>query len=207
METRVARIDIKDFDIYKDQLKQRLDPTVTILQGVNNYIKKKQKKVVFADGEDENMLKAAIAFKSSKLGIPILIGKEELIKKQIKKIGYNEDFDIEIVNSKDKEKRERYVKYLFKKLQREKGMLERDCDRLIRNDRVIWASCMVACNDADAMVTGNTRRYSSSLEKVIQVVDPRPGEIMFGLNLVVNRGKTIFTVSYTHLTLPTNREV
>ena len=207
MDTGVARINIKDFDVYKDQLKQRLDPTVTILQGVNNYIKKKQKKVVFADGEDENMLKAAIAFKSSKLGIPILIGKEELIKKQIKKIGYNEDFDIEIVNSKDKEKRERYVKYLFKKLQREKGMLERDCDRLIRNDRVIWASCMVACNDADAMVTGNTRRYSSSLEKVIQVVDPRPGEIMFGLNLVVNRGKTIFICDTSVIEYPDSKQL
>ena len=207
METGVARIKIKDFDIYKDQLKQRLDPTVTILQGVNNYIKKKQKKVVFADGEDENMLKAAIAFKNSKLGIPILVGKEELIKNQIKKIGYNEDFDIEIVNSKDKEKRERYVKYLFKKLQRQKGMLERDCDRLIRNDRVIWASCMVACNDADAMVTGNTRRYSSSLEKVIQVVDPRPGEIMFGLNLVVNRGKTIFICDTSVIEYPDSKQL
>ena len=192
MDTGVARTKINDLEIYKDQLKQRLDPTVTILQGVNSYIKKKQKKVVFADGEDENTLKAAIAFKNSKLGIPILVGKEELIKNQIKKIGYNENFDIEIVNSKDTQKREKYVKYLFKKLQREKGMLEWDCDRLIRNDRVIWASCMVACKDADAMVTGNTRRYSSSLEKISQVVDPRPGEIMFGLNLVVNRGKTIF---------------
>ncbi len=192
IDTGVARIKISDFEIYKDQLKQRLDPTVTIMQGINSYIKKKQKKVVFADGEDENTLKAAIAFKNSKLGTPILIGKEELIKQQIKKIGYNENFDIEIINSKDTPKREKYVKYLFKKLQREQGMLEWDCDRLIRNDRVIWASCMVACNDADAMVTGNTRRYSSSLEKIVKVVDPRPGEIMFGLNLVVNRGKTIF---------------
>ena len=192
MDTGVARIKIDDFESYKDQLKQRLDPTVTIMQGVNSYIKKKPKKVVFADGEDENMLKAAIAFKNSKLGVPILIGKEEKVKEQIKKIGYNENFDIEIINSKDSIKREKYVQYVFKKLQREKGLLEWDCDRLVRNDRVVWASCMVACGDADAMVTGNTRRYSSSLEKVIKVVDPRPGEIMFGLNLVVNRGKTIF---------------
>ena len=192
IKTGVARIKIDNFEIYKDQLKQRLDPTVTIMQGINNYIKKKPKKVVFADGEDENMLKAALAFKNSKLGIPILVGKEEKVKEQIKKIGYNENFDIEIVNSKDSLKREKYNQYVFKKLQREQGMLERDCDRLVKNDRVVWASCMVACGDADAMVTGNTRRYSSSLEKIIKVVDPRPGEIMFGLNLVVNRGKTIF---------------
>jgi len=192
MKTGVARIKIDNFESYKENLKQRLDPTVTIMQGINSHIKKKTKKVVFADGEDENMLKAAIAFKNSKLGVPILIGKEEKIKEQIKKIGYNENFDIEIINSKDTIKRKKYVQYLFKKLQRKQGMLERDCDRLIRNDRVVWASCMVACNDANAMVTGNTRRYSSSLEKVVKVVDPRPGEIMFGLNLVVNRGKTIF---------------
>ena len=207
MDTGVARINIEDFDAYRDQLKQRLDPTVTIMQGVNNYIKKKQKKVVFADGEDENTLKAAIAFKNSKLGIPILIGKEELIKEQIKKIGYDENFDIEIVNSKDTAKREKYVKYLFKRLQREKGMLEWDCDRLIRNDRVIWASCMVACKDADAMVTGNTRRYSSSLEKISQVVDPRPGEIMFGLNLVVNRGKTIFICDTSVIEYPDAKQL
>ena len=192
MQSGVARVKIDNFDTYKDQLKQRLDPTVTIMQGINDYIKKKPKKVIFADGEDENMLKAAIAFKNSKLGTPILIGKEEKIKEQIKKIGYNENFDIKIVNSKDNSSRKKYTKYLFKKLQREKGMLEWDCDRLVKNDRVIWASCMVACEDADAMVTGNTRRYSSSLEKIVKVVDPRPGEIMFGLNLVVNRGKTIF---------------
>ena len=207
IETGVARIKIDDFETYKDQLKQRLDPTVTIMQGINSYIKKKPKKVVFADGEDQNTLKAAIAFKNSKLGLPILIGKEELIKDQIRKIGYNENFDIEIVNSKDKSKREKYVKYLFKKLQREKGMLERDCDRIIRNDRVIWSACMVANGDADAMITGNTRRYSSSLEKIIKVVDPRPGEIMFGLNLIVNRGKTIFICDTSVIEYPDAKQL
>ena len=152
MKTGVARKKIENFDTYQEQLKQRLDPTVTIMQGINSYIKKNQKKIVFADGEDENTLKAAIAFKNSKLGIPILIGKEKMIKEQIKKIGYNENFDIQIVNSKDTLKREKYVKYLFKKLQREQGLLEWDCDRLVRNDRVIWASCMVACGDADGAV-------------------------------------------------------
>ena len=192
MDTGVARKKIENFEIYQEQLKQRLDPTVTIMQGINSYVKKNQKKIVFADGEDENTLKAAIAFKNSKLGIPILIGKEEKIKEQIKKIGYNENFDIEIINSKDTPKREKYVKYLFEKLQREQGLLEWDCDRLVRNDRVIWASCMVACGDADGAVTGNTRRFGASLEKIKQVVDVRAGEIMFGLNLVVHEGKTIF---------------
>ena len=207
MESGVARKKIENFDIYQEQLKQRLDPTVTIMQGINSYIKKNQKKIVFADGEDENTLKAAIAFKNSKLGIPILIGKEEKIKQQIKKIGYNENFDIEIVNSKDTPKREKYVNFLFKKLQREQGFLEWDCDRLVRNDRVIWASCMVACGDADGAVTGNTRRFGASLEKIKQVVEARDGEIMFGLNLVVHKGKTIFVGDTSVHEYPTSEQM
>ncbi len=207
MDTGVARKKIENFELYQEQLKQRLDPTVTIMQGINNYIKKNHKKIVFADGEDENTLKAAIAFKNSKLGTPILIGKEEKIKEQIKKIGYNENFDIEIVNSKNTPKREKYVKYLFKKLQREQGLLEWDCDRLVRNDRVIWASCMVACGDADGAVTGNTRRFGASLEKIKQVVNVRSGEIMFGLNLVVHKGKTIFVGDTSVHEYPTSEQM
>ena len=138
IKSGVARKTIKDFEIYKEQLKQRLDPSVTILQGINNQIKKTQKKVVFADGEDENTLKAAIAFKNSNLGIPILVGKKEKIKERLKEIGLSENFHIEITNSTDKNKRNKYVNFLFKKLQREQGLLERDCERMIRNDRVIW---------------------------------------------------------------------
>ncbi len=207
MDSGVAKKPIQDFEVYKDQLKQRLDPSVTIMQGINSHIKKNQKKIVFADGEDENTLKAAIAFKNSKLGIPILIGKKTKIKERIREIGYNEDFDIEIINSEDAAKREKYVNFLFKKMQREQGLLERDCDRLVRNDRVIWASCMVACGDADGAITGNTRRFGASLDKVTQVVDVRPGEIMFGLNMVVAKGKTIFVGDTSVNEYPSSEEL
>ena len=192
LKSKVARKKIENFDIYTEQLKQRLDPSVTIMQGINSKIKKNQKRVVFTDGEDENTLKAAIAFKNAELGIPIIVAKEKIVKQRLKEIGYGENFDIQIINSTDKKKRDKYVKFLFKKLQREQGLLERDCDRLVRNDRVIWGSCMVSTGDADAMVTGNSRRYAQSLEKINKVVEPRPGEILFGLNMVVNKGKTVF---------------
>ncbi len=207
IESGVARKEIYDFENYKEQLKQRLDPTVTIMQGINSFIKKNQKRIVFADGEDENTLKAAIAFKNSKLGIPILVGKESKIKDQIKNIGYSENFDIEITNSKDEKKRKKYTNHLFKKLQREQGLLERDCDRMVRNDRVVWATSMVACGDADGAVTGNTRRFGASLEKVKQVVDVRKGEIMFGLNMIVNKGKTIFIADTSVHEYPTSEEL
>ena len=207
IKSGVARKKIENLDIYTEQLKQRLDPSVTIMQGINNQIKKNQKRVVFADGEDEDTLKAAIAFKKGGLGIPLIIAKEEIVKKKLKEIGYSENLNIEIINSKNKALKEKYVKFLFEKLHRKEGLLERDCDKLVRNDRVIWASCMVECGDADAMVTGNTRRYSASLKKVIKVVDSRPGEIMFGLNMIINNGKTVFLADTTVHEYPTSKQM
>ena len=207
IKSGVARKKIENFEIYAEQLKQRLDPSVTIMQGINSQIKKTQKRVVFADGEDENTLKAAIAFKNSGLGVPIIVAKEKVVKERLKQIGYSENFNIEIVNSTIKKKREKYLNFIFKKLHRDEGLLERDCDRMIRNDRIIWGACMVSCGDADAMVTGNTRRYSQSLEKIKKVVDARPGEIMFGLNMVVNKGRTVFIGDTTVNEYPTSNQL
>ena len=207
IKSGVARVGIENLENYSEQLKNRLDPTVAVMQGINSQIKKNQKKVVFADGEDENNLKAAIAFKNGGLGVPILIAKEEIVKKKLNEIGYGQNFDIEIINSTNDKLRKKYTEFLFKKLQRSEGLLERDCDKLIRNDRVTFGACMVSCGDADAMVTGNTRRYSASLEKICKVVDPRPGEIMFGLNMIVNRGKTIFICDTTVIEYPDEKQL
>ncbi|MBO6493031.1 MAG: NADP-dependent malic enzyme, partial [Pelagibacteraceae bacterium] len=196
MESGVARKKIENFEIYKEQLKQRLDPSVSIMQGINSLIKKTQKRVIFAEGEDENTLKAAIAFKNSGLGIPILVGKDDKVKERLHEIGLDENYELEVTNSTDKIKREKYAQFLYNRCKRE-GLLQRDCDRLIRNDRVTWGSCMVACGDADAMVTGNTRRYSETLNKINNVVDPRPDEILFGLNMMVSKNKTVFIADTT----------
>ncbi len=190
IKSKVARKIIKNFDDYKDQLINRLDPSMSLMQGINAKVRKTPKRVVFAEGEDENMLKAAIEFGKNKLGTPILIGTEKRIKEQLKKIGLDENHKIQIVNSTDKLKREKYVKHLYKKLQRE-GQLERDVDRLVRNDRIAWGASMIACKDADAMVTGNIRHYAASIEKLKKVVDPRPGEEIFGMTMINSKGKTI----------------
>ena len=190
IKSGVARKEIKDFEIYKDELTNRLDPTMSLMQGINAKVRKNPKRVIFAEGEDENMLKAAIEFGKNKLGSPILIGAEKRIREQLKKIGLDENHKIEIVNSTDREKREKYVKHLYKKLQRE-GQLERDVDRLVRNDRIAWGASMIACKDADAMVTGNIRHYAASVEKLKKVVEPRPGEEIFGMTMINSKGKTI----------------
>ena len=158
MKSGVAKKKISNLEQYKDELTNRLDPSMSLMQGINAKVRKHPKRVIFAEGEDENMLKAAIEFGKNKLGTPILIGTEKRIREQLKKIGLDENHKIEIVNSTDKKKRDKYVGHLYKKLQRE-GQLERDVDRLVRNDRIAWGSSMIACKDADAMVTGNIRHY------------------------------------------------
>ncbi len=191
MKSGVARKKIEDIEKYKEDLSRRLDPSMNIMQGINVQIKKSQKRVVFAEGEDPNILKAAVAFKNSKLGIPILIGKEEIVKEQLKNIGLDSNFNIEISSSKDNQRREKYTNYLYKKFQRS-GMLERECDHMVRNDRVTWGACMIGCGDADAMVTGGTRHHAATVEKLTKVVEARSGEIIFGLTLMVSRGRTVF---------------
>ena len=190
IKSGVARKKINNLENYKDQLSARLDPSMSLMQGINANIKKSPKRVVFAEGEDENMLKAAIEFGKNKLGTPVVIGNEKRVKETLKKIGLDENFKIEIVNSTNKDKREKYTKYLYKKLQRT-GQLERDVDRLVRNDRIAFGSSMVACKDADAMVTGNIRHYAASIEKLKHVCDARKGEPIFGMTMMVFKGRTV----------------
>ena len=206
MDSGVAQKPIKDFDAYIDELEARLDPSVGLMQGINSKIKKTKKRIVFAEGEDEESLKAAIAFKNYGLGEPILIANQEKLNESLKKIGLDENFNIEITNSSDAEKSEKYKNYLYKKLQR-KGILEKECDKMVKSDRVTWGSCMVACGDADGMVAGNTRHFSATVDKLAQSVGSRENEILFGLCLYVSKGKTILIADTNVNEFPTSEEL
>jgi malate dehydrogenase (oxaloacetate-decarboxylating)(NADP+) len=191
MKSGVAQKKIEDMAAYKDSLAARLDPSVGFLQNIYAQVRKKQKRVIFAEGEEESMLRAAIDFKNNGLGTPVLIGSSEKIAQQLKELGLTLDKSIEIHNSKDEKQRERYADHVYKRLQR-KGFLKRDCDRLIRTNRIVFGSCMVDLGDADAMVTGVTRTFSDTLENIKYVIDERPGEIIFGLTIVVTKKGTVF---------------
>jgi malate dehydrogenase (oxaloacetate-decarboxylating)(NADP+) len=191
MKSGVAQKKIEDIAAYKDSLAARLDPSVGFLQNIYAQVRKKQKRVIFAEGEEESMLRAAIDFKNNGLGTPILIGSSEKIAQQLKDLGLTLDKSIEIHNSKDEKQRQRYADHVYKRLQR-KGFLKRDCDRLIRTNRIVFGSCMVDLGDADAMVTGVTRTFSDTLENIKYVIDERPGEIIFGLTIVVTKKGTVF---------------
>jgi len=191
MKSGVAQKKIEDFSAYKDSLAARLDPSVGFLQNIYAQVRKKQKRVIFAEGEEESMLRAAIDFKNNSLGTPVLIGSSEKIAQQLKDLGLTLDKSIEIHNSKDEKQREKYTNHIYKRLQR-KGFLKRDCDRLIRTNRIVFGSCMVDLGDADAMVTGVTRTFSDTLENIKYVVDERLGEIIFGLTIAVTKKGTVF---------------
>ena len=206
MESGVAQKPIQDFDQYINELEARLDPSVGIMQGINSKIKKSKKRIVFAEGEDEESLKAAVAFQNYGLGEPILIANKEKLKNSLKKIGLDENFKIQITNSTDKNKSEKYKNYLYEKLQR-KGTLEKECDKMVKSDRVTWGSCMVACGDADGMVAGNTRHFSATVDKLTQSVGTRENEILFGLCLYVTKGKTIFIADTNVIEYPTSEEL
>ena len=206
MDSGVAQKPIKDFDAYINELEARLDPSVGLMQGINSKTKKTKKRIVFAEGEDEESLKAAIAFKNYGLGEPILIANKEKLNESLKKIGLDENFNIEITNSSDVEKSEKYKNYLYKKLQR-KGILEKECDKMVKSDRVTWGSCMVACGDADGMVAGNTRHFSATVDKLAQSVGSRENEILFGLCLYVSKGKTILIADTNVNEFPTSEEL
>ena len=191
MKSGVAQKKIEDIAAYKDSLSARLDPSVGFLQNIYSVIRKKPKKIIFAEGEEESMLRAAIDFKNNGLGTPVLIGSAEKIAQQLKDLGLTLDKSIEIHNSKDEKQRKRYAEHIYKRLQRD-GFLKRDCERLIKTNRVVFGSCMVDLGDADGMITGITRTFSDTLENIKYVVDERPGEIAFGLTIAVAKKGTVF---------------
>lgn len=206
MDSGVARKPIEDFEKYENQLAARLDQSMNFMRTINSTIKGKKKRVVFAEGEDAETLKAAVAFKNSGLGEPVLIANGEKLKETFKKIGLDENYKIEISNSADKDRSEEYVKFLYNKLQR-KGVLKADCNKLVKTDRVTWGSCMVSCGHADAMVTGNTRHYAATVEKLMQSVGPRENELVFGMCIFVNKGKTIIIADTNVIEYPDSEQL
>ena len=190
MDSGVARKPIADMAVYKRQLSARLDPTAASLQGIYGTVAQQPQRVVFAEGEEERSIRAAIAFRNAGLGNPVLVGREGVVRDVLRKLGMDKAGDLEICNAKLSRNTKRYTEQLYARLQR-KGVLQRDCQRRINQNRNIFGAMMVANGDADVMVTGLTRSYHHSFEEICQVIDPSPNEIVFGLSIVLVRGRTV----------------
>src|SRR3954447_16630458 len=192
MDSGVARRPLEDLRRYSRSLSGRLDPTADALDATMETVRENPRRVVFAEGEEEKIVRAAIAFRSAGYGQPVLIGREDRVRSTLANLGLGDNHDIEIHNARLSDANSKYVEFLYARLQRH-GYLQRDIQRLVNQDRNVFAACMVATGDADAMVTGLTRSASVCLSDVRQVIGPEEGGIAFGLTLLVGmRGKTIF---------------
>ena len=191
MASGVARKPIDDIEAYKRDLSARLDPTASFLQEVFKRITPENKRIVFTEGEEEVSIRAALAFSNSGYGHPVLLGREARIKQRIADMGLDGADALEIINAKISDHNQDYIKFLYGKLQR-RGVLERDCQRMVNLDRNVFAACMVANGHADALVTGMTRSFQASFEHVSRVIGPKKGREFITTSMLISRGRTVF---------------
>jgi malate dehydrogenase (oxaloacetate-decarboxylating)(NADP+) len=207
MDTGVARRPIEDMDAYREELAQRLDPAAAFLQKIVGAVQANPKRVVFAEGEDPTVIRAAVAFEQQGLGEAILVGREELVLQNMLAAGIDPaDHDIEIVNARLSEKNDAYVDALYARLQR-RGYLRRDVQRLINQDRNSFAASMLVNGDAHGMVTGVTRNFDQALAEIGRVIEPHPGSRVIGMSIVLAKGRPIFVADTTVTELPNASEL
>ena len=186
MDSGVARRPLPDLQRYARDLANRLDATVGALEAIAESVRQNPKRVVFAEGEEDKVIRAAIAFRNAGYGTPVLVGREDRITAVANAIGIPLPAGIEIQNARLSDSTRRYAEFLYGKRQRD-GFLQRDCQRLVNQDRNVFASCMVATGDADAVVTGTTRSYSAALEGISMAIDTLPGRVAFGVSIIISR--------------------
>ena len=207
IESGVARRRISDMPAYRRQLATRRDPTAAALQLIFEAVRANPRRVVFAEGEEEKVIRAAINFRDAGYGKPVLIGREERISQTMEAIGFGKSVaGLEIHNARLSTDNRRYSDFLYGRLQRQ-GYLWRDCQRMINQDRNVFAAAMIACGDADAMVTGVTRGYYVALDEIRRAIDPAPGQRLIGVSIMLTRGGTAFVADTTVTELPTPRDM
>jgi malate dehydrogenase (oxaloacetate-decarboxylating)(NADP+) len=190
MESGVARRPIADMAAYKRTLRGRLNPAAASLELIFEKVQREPKRIVFAEGEEEMTIRAALQYANSGYGTPILIGREDPIRATMAAMGLNSSAPLEIHNARLSHSNQRYTEFLYKRQQRQ-GMLYRDCQRQVNQDRNVFAACMVACGDADGMVSGVTRNSFDILDEVTRVIEMKQGCEMFGLTVLLARQRTV----------------
>ncbi len=207
MASGVARKQISNLELYARELSARRDPVASTLQRIYDRVRKQPKRMVFAEGEEEQVMRAALAYVNQGLGDAILVGREQRIAETAAKAGLDLDRKgLSIVNALLSTRNTAYADHLYERMQR-KGYLFRDCQRLINNDRNHFGACMVALGDADAMVTGVTRNYSTALDDVRRVIDNKPGHRVIGVSLALCRGRTVLVADTAVHDMPSSDEL
>ncbi|WP_334174745.1 NADP-dependent malic enzyme [Pseudoxanthobacter sp.] len=191
MESGVAQRPIVDMNAYAQSLSARRDPVAGSLARIFAQVRQSPKRVVFAEGEEVPVIRAAASFVQQGLGTAVLIGREEVVAATAAEAGIEFRPGMEVLNARLSSRNGDYADTLYARLQR-KGFLKRDCQRFVNYDRNYFAALMVARGDADALVTGATRNYATSLEAMLNVIDRKPGHALIGVSLVISRGRTLF---------------
>jgi len=206
MDTGVARKPIEDMDAYRAQLRQRVDPSASLIQKISSAVRASpNKRIVFAEGEEPSVIRAAWGFKQAELGTPILVGREDLIRHNAAEAGLNfDDLGIEIANARLSHLNADYTDWLYERLQR-RGYLRRDVQRMINQDRNYFGAAMCARGQADAMVTGVTRNFNMVLKEVRRVLDIT--DRMIGVSVVLAKGRTLFVADTSIHELPDAAEL
>jgi malate dehydrogenase (oxaloacetate-decarboxylating)(NADP+) len=201
MDSGVARKPIADMHAYRQSLKARLDPTAASLQLIFERVRANPRRVVFAEGEEEKTIRAAITFRDSGYGTPVLVGRADEIRAKMQAMGLAARDEFEVHVQRESPRNRAYVDFLYERLQR-RGVLHRDCQRMVNQNRNVFAALMVATGDADAMVTGLTRNYTVGLDDVMRVLRPKAGKQVFGLTVMLARGQTVFMADTTVHEMP-----
>jgi malate dehydrogenase (oxaloacetate-decarboxylating)(NADP+) len=206
METGVAQKPIEDFEAYRHELKARLNPTTSVLTTIYQQVKEHPKRVVFAEAENEVVLRAAIQFRDFGYGTPVLVGRDQIVRDKLVELGVEHPQSYEIHNSAISSHVPAMVDLLYDKLQR-RGFLHRDVQRMVNQDRNVFAAALVKLGVADAMITGMTRTFSQSMKEVRQVLDPKPGHTPFGVHMMVAKNYTVFLADTTVNERPSAEEL
>jgi malate dehydrogenase (oxaloacetate-decarboxylating)(NADP+) len=189
VQSGVAQKPIANMEAYRQELRARLNPTVAVMSLVYEGARDNPKRVLFAEGEEPNVLRAAIAFKEAGYGTPVLVGRDEVYA-QLKELGVENPNEYEVLNSRNSPLVGRAVDHIYEKHQRH-GMLRREIERMVNQDRNTFTAAMLALGEADAMITGTTRPFSQSLKQVRTVIDDEEGATPFGINVIVGRSHTV----------------
>src|SRR5437660_4156693 len=206
METGVARKPIVDMEAYSQALRSRRDPVAGVLQRVFERLRRRPQRVVFAEGEEGQVIRAAASFVHQGLGTALLVGREERVRETAKSTGIELGQGLTVVNARLSKRNAEYAAHLYERPPRH-GFLIRDCQRMVNQDRNTFAACMVAMSDADAMVTGVTRNFSVALEEVRRVIDPKPGHRVIGVSLVIARGRTVVVADTAVTEMPDGPDI
>jgi len=205
MDTGVARRPIRDLDLYGQELAARLDPTVAGLQRIFDKVRDSGKRIVFAEGEEETSIRAALAFKHAGYGTPILVGREELVHKTLRQMGTTIE-DLEIHNARLSANNKRYTDFLYKRWQR-RGAIYRDCQRMVNQNRNVFAACMVSMGDADGMVTGLTRSFGVAFDDITRAIDPKQRRRVLGMSIMLLDGRSVFIADTSVHELPSPEQL